>query len=74
MPNTYTITMPTDHGDAEAIYHGIADSGVGDWTINYPWGASRFVGNAREVRAEMTRTITAVADAGAEEMGRLIRD
>ena len=48
-----TVTMSTDEGDAEAIKPERDEA----WTINYPWGTTRFYGNKQQVRAEMAAYI-----------------
>jgi len=50
-----TVTLPTQHGDAEATRTAIGMA----WDINYPWGADRFYGTAAQVKARMIRAIAA---------------
>ena len=49
-----TVTLPTEHGDAEATRTAIGMA----WDINYPWGADRFYGTAAQVKARMRAAIT----------------
>jgi hypothetical protein len=52
-PQIHRITLPTPHGEAEAI----RDHNTGFWQIGYPWGDDRFHGTRTQVTARMLRTI-----------------